>query len=204
MPHPRAGERIIVELVATGDSYKGLVLAAGPDLTRIAVIPFRDHELPNPGSTVRVTFVRRDGLYEEHGTVIELLDSPDPELHVQLSGDVARTQRRDFVRKDASLNAEIEAPGRRMRCVTKDVSGGGVSLLFYELPPVVEGTEFAISLNLPDGRTPIRASCRAKHVREMLRGSRWLMGSQFADITDDDRQRIVRFVFRLELAQKKR
>jgi len=40
-------------------------------------------------------------------------------------------------------------------------------------------------------------------VREILRGSRWLVGSQFTVIADEDRQRLVRFVFRLELAQKR-
>ena len=40
-------------------------------------------------------------------------------------------------------------------------------------------------------------------MREVRRGPRWLAGSQFLTIAEEDRQRIVRFVFRLELAQKR-
>jgi len=87
--------------------------------------------------------------------------------------------------------------------VTKEVSGGGVSVLFPEPPLVAQGMEVALTLNLPDGREAIRAQCRTKYVREILRGSRWLAGSQFINIAEADRQRIVSFVFRLELAQKR-
>lgn len=204
MHRARMGERIMVETVATGESHLGEVQALEDGAIRVAVTRSRDTDLPAPGTPVRITFVRRDGLYEEQGTVAELVEAPAAELRVELTGEVVRTNRRDFVRRDASLNVVVEAGSARARCVTKDVSGGGVSLLLYELPPFVEGQEFEISMNLPDGRLPIRARCKTKYVRETLRGSRWLAGSQFVQISDDDRQRIVRFVFRLELAQKRR
>jgi c-di-GMP-binding flagellar brake protein YcgR len=153
---------------------------------------------------VRVTFVRKDGLYEEEGQVRDVVTEADGLVVVHMNGDPVRTQRRDFVRRDASLNVELERNGARLRCVTKDVSGGGVSLLFGELPLLEEGAQFTMALNVPDGRLPIKARCETKYVREVLRGSRWLAGSQFLTIADEDRQRIVRFVFRLELAARRR
>lgn len=199
MHRPRVGERIMLEVLPTGESYPGEVRALENGMMTI-VPTIWTAELPAPGTTVRITFVRKDGLYEEHGTIGDVAGAPQPQVSVDLAGEIARTQRRDFVRKDASLNVEIVLQGRTARIVTKDVSGGGVSCLFSEAPPFADGEEFDIALNLPDGRQPIRARCRTKYVREILRGSRWLVGSQFAAITDDDRQRIVRFVFRLELA----
>jgi c-di-GMP-binding flagellar brake protein YcgR len=78
-----------------------------------------------------------------------------------------------------------------------------VSVLFSEIPSLAEGEAFGVILNVPDGRLPIRAQCQVKYLREVLRGSRWLVGGQFSTIADEDRQRLVRFVFRLELAQKR-
>jgi c-di-GMP-binding flagellar brake protein YcgR len=202
MQQLKVGERVLVEVVTTAESYPGEVQAlSGPTVRLLATV--RRDEMPLPGTPVRVIFVRKDGLYEDRGTVAGADDGPEPALVIRLAGDPSRTQRRDHVRQDASLNADLVAGARSYRAVTKDVSGGGVSLLFADPPPVAEEDEFDVVLNLPDGRDPIRARCRAKYVREVLRGSRWLVGSQFAAIADDDRQRLVRFVFRLELAQRR-
>ncbi len=197
----KVGERVLVEVVSTGESYPGEVLAL--DGASVRLLTAMRGETPLPGTPVRVIFVRRDGLYEDDGTVVGAGEAPEPALTVRLAGDPTQTQRRDYVRQDASLNADLLAGNRSYRAVTKDVSGGGVSLLFTDPPPLAEEDEFDIVLNVPDGRQPIRARCRAKHVREVLGGSRWLVGSQFAAIAEDDRQRLVRFVFRLELAQRR-
>ncbi len=202
MYRPKVGERIMLDVLPSGDSYSGEVQAVDSGTMRVAPA-MRGPDLPEPGTGVRITFVRKDGIYEEHGTITELAVDPEIQVIVQLTGEIARTQRRDFIRKDASLNVDLTVRNQAYHGVTKDVSGGGVSLLFSEVPPVADNEEFDIVLNVPDGRGPVRARCRAKYVREILRGSRWLVGSQFAVIGEEERQRLVRFVFRLELAQKR-
>lgn len=197
----------MVEILPGGEAYAGEVkdLAEGQVLTLAMPLPREEDGSFAPDAGVRITFVRKDGLYEEEGRVHDVsgeLESGGLVI-IHMNGEPTRTQRRDFVRRDASLNAELEWNGARTRCMTKDVSGGGVSLLFGDLPQLDEGADFGLSLNVPDGRLPIRAQCRTKYVREVLRGSRWMAGSQFLHIAEEDRQRIVRFVFRLELAQKR-
>jgi c-di-GMP-binding flagellar brake protein YcgR len=203
---PRLGERVLIEVLPPGETFTGEVREVGTDHLLTVSVPVRDPEVLLGDPTVRLTFVRKDGLYETSG-LVQVVEPGEGEdtanLIVRLAEEAARTQRRDFIRRDASLNAELEWNGTRTRCVTKEVSGGGVSVLFPEPPLLAEGMEFSLALNLPDGREAIRARCRAKYVREILRGSRWLAGGQFVDITEEDRQRIVRFVFRLELAQKR-
>lgn len=202
MYRPKVGERIILEVLPSGESYPSEVQAIDDSTMRVAPT-MRGPDLPEPGTAVRITFVRKDGIYEEQGTVAQVAGEPEVQVTLQLAGETARTQRRDFVRKDASLNVDLTIHGHAYHGVTKDVSGGGVSLLFREVPPVAEGAEFDIVMNVPDGRLPIHAHGSTKYVREILRGSRWLVGCQFATIADEDRQRLVRFVFRLELAQKR-
>jgi len=206
MHWPRLGERVLIEVVPPGEAFTGEVRDVGLDHTVIVSIPQFDPEVLLGDPAVRLTFVRKDGLYEASGAVqvVEPGEADDTaHLVVRLAEEASRTQRRDFVRRDASLNAELEWNGARARCVTKEVSGGGVSVIFPEPPPVEDGMEFTLTLNLPDGREAIRTRCRTKYVREILRGSRWLVGSQFIDIAEDARQRIVRFVFRLELAHRR-
>lgn len=202
MHRPKVGERIILELLPSGESYPSEVQTVDDSLMRVASA-MRGPDLPEPGSAVRITFVRKDGIYEEHGTISGVSRETEVVLILQLDGEIARTQRRDFIRRDASLNADLVVHEKNFHGVTKDVSGGGVSLLFNETPPFLEDEEFDILMNVPDGRPPVRARCQAKYVREILRGSRWLVGSQFTVIADEDRQRLVRFVFRLELVQKR-
>jgi c-di-GMP-binding flagellar brake protein YcgR len=199
---PKTGERIIVEVLPSGESYPGEVVAIDESGMRIAPA-MRRTDLPEIGTAIRITLVRKDGLYESQGAVTAAVGEPDVVVTVQLDGDVSRTQRRDFVRRDASLKADLTVQEHTYHSMTKDVSGGGVSVLFSEVPPLLEGEAFEVLLNVPDGRLPIRAQCRAKYVRELLRGSRWLVGSQFTTIAEEDRQRLVRFVFRLEIAQKR-
>ncbi len=202
MHRPKAGERIMLEVLPSGEAYPSEVQTVDDGMMRVAPV-MRGPDLPEPGTAVRITFVRKDGIYEEQGTIAEVAREPEVRLVIRLAGEIARTQRRDFIRKDASLNTDISVRGQSYRGVTKDVSGGGVSLLFNEVQPVAPDEEFDILMNVPDGRLPIRARCHVKYVREVLRGSRWLVGGQFTTIADDDRQRLVRFVFRLELAQKR-
>ncbi len=188
---PKVGERVIVEVLPSGESYPGEVVFL--DHTGMGIAPaMRWAASPELGTAIRITFVRKDGLYEGHGAVVATLREPEVLVTVQLAGDVSRT-----------LNADLMVQGRALHCMTKDVSGGGVSVLFGEVPSLVEGEAFEVVLNVPDGRLPIRAQCQVKYVREVMRGSRWLVGGQFATIAEEDRQRLVRFVFRLELAQKR-
>src|SRR2546425_7698717 len=201
MYRPKVGERIMLELLPSGESYSSEVQAVDDGIMRLASA-MRGPDLPEPGSAVRIIFVRKDGIYEEHGTIAEVACESEVQLTIQLAGEIARTQRRDFIRKDASLNTDLSVRGQNYRGVTKDVSGGGVSLLFNEAPTFAQDEEFDILMNVPDGRLPIRARCQTKYVREILRGSRWLVGSQFTAIADEDRQRLWRFFFRLVPALK--
>src|SRR3989304_2611455 len=157
---PRLGERVLSEVRPPGDTFTGEVREVGSDHLLTVSVPVTDPEVLLGDPAVRLTFVRKDGLYEASGMlqVVEPGEGEDTaNLIVRLGEDAARTQRRDFVRRDASLNAELEWNGSRTRCVTKEVSGGGVSVLFPEPPLLAAGVEFSLAFNLPDGREAIRS-----------------------------------------------
>src|SRR3989442_8184307 len=164
MHRPTVGERIILELLASGESYPSEVQAVDDSVMRVTPA-MRGPDLPEPGGAVRITFVRKDGIYEEHGTVAEISRESEIVLTLQLDGEIARTQRRDFIRKDASLNTDLTAQGKSFRGVTKDVSGGGVSPMFKENPPLAETEEVVILVNVSPRRSPLRARRPAQDVR---------------------------------------
>src|SRR2546430_929174 len=177
MHRPKVGERIILELLASGESYPSEVQAVDDSVMRVTPA-MRGPDLPEPGGAVRITFVRKDGIYEEHGTVAEISRESEIVLTLQLDGEIARTQRRDFIRKDASLNTDLTAQGKSFRGVTKDVSGGGISLMFNEIPPLSEAEEVVILLEVSAGRAPVRARGRATEVGGGIRGGRWRVGGR--------------------------
>src|SRR2546422_11660235 len=165
MHRPKVGERIILELLASGESYPSEVQAVDDSVMRVTPA-MRGPDVPEPGGAVRITFVRKDGIYEEHGTVAEISRESEVVLTLQLDGEIARTQRRDFIRKDASLNTDLTAQGKSFCGVTKDVSGGGISPMFNEIPPFGGAEEVGILVKCSDGRAPRRARCPAEEVRE--------------------------------------
>src|SRR5437667_11394710 len=140
MHRPKVGERIILELLASGESYASAVQAVDDSVMRVTPA-MRGPDLPEPGGAVRITFVRKDGIYEEHGTIAEISRESEIVLTLQLDGEIARTQRRDFIRKDASLNTDLTAQGKSFRGVTTDVSGGGISRMLNEIPPVAQAQD---------------------------------------------------------------
>src|SRR5947199_10803678 len=167
MYRPKVGERIILELLASGESYPSEVQAVDDSVMRVTPA-MRGPDLPEPGGAVRITFVRKDGIYEEHGTVAEISRESEIVLTLQLDGEIARTQRRDFIRKDASLNTDLTAQWKSFRGVTKDVSGGGVRMMVIDISAVNETEDFDILRNVPVPHSPVRARCHAMQDREIL------------------------------------
>ena len=60
MHRPKVGERIILELLASGESYPSEVQAVDDSVMRVTPA-MRGPDLPEPGGAVRITFVRKDG-----------------------------------------------------------------------------------------------------------------------------------------------
>src|SRR5207245_6254827 len=133
MHRPKVGERIILELLASGESYPSEVQAVDDSVMRVTPA-MRGPDLPEPGGAVRITFVRKDGIYEEHGTVAEISRESEIVLTLQLDGEIARTQRRDFIRKDASRNTDLTAQEKGFGGGTKHIRGGGITQMLTETP----------------------------------------------------------------------
>lgn len=197
------GEQVLVEVL--GQRYTTKVVAV--DDGRIVITaPLAEEGVPaiSPGEVVRVCFSRYDGMYYYEGELIQKYPSP-PRWVLGLPSAVQRIQRRDYVRVHVFMDARVRwrpsdpwIPAR-----TKDISGGGVCLILDEEPPLRVGDSFALELSLPEGGPPIATTAEVRRIEEKPENSTWLAGCAFTGIREVERQRIVRFVFRLEVEARK-
>ncbi|PDO10203.1 MAG: hypothetical protein BLM47_08420 [Candidatus Reconcilbacillus cellulovorans] len=132
-----------------------------------------------------------------------LLRKPDPR-------EVVKEQRRSFLRVPASVDIAVRWD-RRWRAValTRDISGGGVSFYYEGVYPLEPGMSIDGWLLVPfrNGRID-----HAKFAGEVVRvessgdegGSRRLVMVRFDEISEAERQKIVRFCFERELEMRRK
>ncbi|MDR5694221.1 MAG: PilZ domain-containing protein [Armatimonadota bacterium] len=197
------GERVVVEVL--GKRY-GTEVEAVDDRKIVIAAPLAEDGVPaiSPGEVVRVFFSRSNGLYYYEGEVLQQYHSP-PRWLLGLSSDVQRIQRRDYVRIPVFLDARVQwRPDDTWKAAhTKDISGGGVCLILGEEPPLRLGDIFALQVALPDGGPPIATTVEIRRIEEKPENSTWLVGCAFSGIREVERQRIIRFVFRLEVQARR-
>ncbi len=160
------------------------------------------------GEEVFLSFTREDAAYGVRAKVEKTVNEPLPVVVVEPVGPVTRTQRRDFVRVNASIPVEmIGVPGPSeetpvvllIKTRTLDVSGGGFSLYYKDAVP--SGTVFETRFSLPGIAEEFHL--HAKLVRCQRRsdaqGNRiHRLGLIFLDMPESNRSRIIRFVFSVQ------
>ncbi|WP_429309701.1 flagellar brake protein [Paenibacillus mucilaginosus] len=125
---------------------------------------------------------------------------PEPEAVTQI-------QRRSYLRVPAELEIALRLPdGERHVALTDDVSGGGLSLL---CPPTVragegQSLECWLLLHMKSG-TPEHIPFSAEVVRvKMHESGKHQLMLRFTEISDKDRQKIIRYCFERQLDIRKR
>jgi c-di-GMP-binding flagellar brake protein YcgR len=154
------------------------------------------------------SIVREGNAYSFSGRVNEIINEPRPLVTVVVSSAIERVQRRQDFRIKCLIPLEVVAmlsetssglhPARlRLRTNTYDLSASGVSLRSATVIPT--GTLPVIKLSLPDGEPPLKISCRVAHCYISLENpGKFHVGIQFMNLEEDDRMRIVRFVYRVQ------
>jgi PilZ domain-containing protein len=151
-----------------------------------------------PGDSLRVSgaqdavieFAAPRGIYRIVGIARDLAGD-GLTLHFHQELDPALIQRREFARADAIVPVQVwprDGYGEPIATNTLNLSGNGMLLNGVDIMRPGDGFRFV--LDLPDEGEPIDAHARV--VREGPHGQR---GCAFETVPEDDRERIVRFVF---------
>jgi hypothetical protein len=119
----------------------------------------------------------------------------------ELAGRPQLLQRREYIRTNfaAKVNVLFDRPdGVAVECETSNLSGGG--MLIRGFPGAAAGDRLQFQLAPFDGgEMPIHGRCRV--VRAAGDGA---IGTRFTSIDEGDRNRLVDFAYRRELAERRR
>jgi hypothetical protein len=182
----RRGDQLPVRVFEGGEGVLTLVPLVNPGSSELRVAT---DQLKQAGvEPVVLEYVSPRGLARFRGEavlverdVVRFTVTDEPEI----------VQRRQFVRVDAAQPVEImtgDNGDKPLRSHAIDVSGGG--MLVSELSGLKEGDRVRFRLELEPGKPPLVGWARAVRVSETGR-----CGFAFEDLTGEERQRLIHFVF---------
>ncbi len=186
------------------DLAEGCIVIAWPT-DRGVRLPIREQQ------QIWMSFVRQDAAYAFGGIVEQREQHPIPQLRVRPSGVAERIQRRQYFRVRTAVAVEMignrpdRSPGQpdsaiHLRTHTYDLSGSGIGIRGDA--PFPEGTTLEVKLTLPAELPIIKIVAKVVH-SEIVPGSApdkptYHTGIYFLSITEPDRSRIIRYVFRVQ------
>jgi hypothetical protein len=157
----------------------------------------RDPAEPLAGNQVELQFIARRGVCRVDGEAQRSRRGPNA-LIFQPKGEPRVIQRRDFVRVDAVLPvnyAPFGTEGYVVETHTMNLSGGGFLVAAPDALRVGDLMQFTIDLSAAEGEDAGPLVCVGKAVRQTDGGA---LGIEFFDLSEDDRGRIIRYVFARE------
>lgn len=184
----------------TGDT-----IAIGWPTDRGVRLPIHDKQ------KIWISFVRQDAAYAFGGVVESREQHPIPQLIVRPTGVPERTQRRQYFRVRTAVSvdmigtrpdstAEKAAEVIHLRTHTYDLSGSGIGVRGDTALP--QGMTLEVKLTLPNEIPIIKAVAKVVH-SEPVAGTTtanpiYHTGIYFLSISEHDRSRIIRHVFRIQ------
>jgi len=199
-----------VELIVLEGDYEGhyrtRIEEVGERLLSVGV-PFDHGELVpvREGTKVKITFWDETAVYSFEGKIMQRIAIPVPIFVLVLPDKVAKVQRRDFVRVPASFPITFRMVTREglsdiYKAVTLDLSGGGMR--FSTKEHIENKSLLFVQLSLPNGeiQTPVTV-CRAVGIEDTKQYS---ISVKFHEISERERDKIIRCVFDIQRAMRKK
>jgi ribosome maturation factor RimP len=183
-PPLEAGQHVIVRTIHIG-MIPGTVDTVA-DGTVTVVLTVRDERFQRLiGHDIAVELSSGRGIYRHSG---KLKADREGTLSIELSGEVERIQRREFVRVDAHVPVSVRGIDEPLggETNTLDVSGGGIRISDPWSLPL--GLEVRVELAVPDGEA-VHAIGRV--VRVAAEDEK---GISFDDLARPDEDRLIRFI----------
>lgn len=175
------------------------ILIVGALFNHGEVVPLRE------GTKVRLTFWDEAAAYSFEGKIMQRIAVPIPMLVLELPDSVVKVQRRNYVRVPALYPVSFRSVTKKglsdlQKGMMLDLSGGGLRFLTKE--PVENKSLLYVFLTLPKGdlQTPVRV-CRAEKIED---SKNYRVSVEFHDISERERDQIIRCVFDIQRSMRKR
>jgi c-di-GMP-binding flagellar brake protein YcgR len=157
------------------------------------------------GARVRSSYVEPAGVHTFDATLIHAdpltLNHRMVRIALTIPTDTERVQRREDVRVDAELDAVVElADETLVRCVTADLSAGGVALAWDDLVATPEvGDEVRVRFATDQHSHDLGLLVLGTATRPQPgRGEITVVRAQFVGVTSAERDRLVAAVFAIQ------
>jgi PilZ domain len=169
-----------------GEALPVRTFERGEEVVLVVLVNVEGDRESEPVDSADLEYTSRRGLVKLHG---EAVFEDRSLIRFRPHGDAEILQRRDFVRVHTPhpVTLESEEEGA-YRAHTVDLSGGGMLLADADTLAVGQTIGFVISVGTD--QEPVEGLARVVRIRED--GNRALM---FEQISEHDRQRLIRFVF---------
>ena len=184
------------------DISEGKLIIAWPTNGGIRLLLHRDQILD-------FYFVRDGTPHLFSGLVDETKQEPLPQITIILSSPVSQVQRRQNFRVKCLIPVEIAGTIREdprsdaitvlnIKTVSNDLSASGISVRFAKRIP--EGSIINIKLSLPDSGPPISIPCSIIYSEYLTENQiLYRTGVHYLALSEAERARIVRYVYRTQL-----
>ncbi|QRG69885.1 flagellar brake protein [Brevibacillus choshinensis] len=220
---PRIGQTIKLTFAGSSEdprlhTYKSRVVDIKDEVASIE-LPTNEETgrtgLFQAGEECEVWYVGEDGSrYEFHSSIVGRQRDHIPVLFLQLPSkeSIQRTQRRNYLRIDSSLDiaVKLDDPIRRYHFLarTVDISGGGLSFTCEESYRLQEKDQVHIWISMPNKTGPVQ---HAYALLEVVRQKpaekkglhQWISG-KFVQISEQDRAKVVRACYERQLELRKK
>ncbi|MFM1652744.1 flagellar brake protein [Brevibacillus sp. B_LB10_24] len=221
MKLPQIGQIIWLSPDTSADEETKTVLKSRiADFTRNAAaieLPIDERtkhmERVKTGSLWKVWYMGDDGLrHDFHTEVMGFREENIPLLLIKLPDpqDIVRTQRRSYVRVPAEVEISVKSQEQDPAChflaKTLNVSGGGLAFSCEEKYPLKEKQLVNIWLNLPNRKGTVShaySTCEITRIEKKTDFCQWV-SVKFLDISEGDRQKVIRTCYERQLELNKR
>jgi c-di-GMP-binding flagellar brake protein YcgR len=184
------------------DISEGKIVVAWPTSGGVRLMVHTDQILD-------FSFVRDGIAYSFSGLVDETVLEPLPQVTLIQCSAIMRVQRRENFRikclvpveiggtvKERTQNDNVSVLG--FKTTTYDISASGISIRYYRSLP--EGALLDIKLSLPDNKPVIKVPCRVVYSEKLIEKTmQYRTGMHYLVISESERARIVRYVYRTQL-----
>ncbi len=159
------------------------------------------------GGVIRVSFCRKNGIYEFRARIIGRKNGRIPSLKIRIIPPVTKSQRRDYYRLSIVLPVliYIDCPTgderKSVKCYALDLSAGGIKIASDR--EFERGCIVFCNMVLEDKLFSVRAKV-IRSVAVYNREHAYETGLQFIDLNEKIRSKIIGFIFREQSKLKRK
>lgn len=180
---------------------------------RIALASPLKHRTPifiPPGNFVTVFFSDKLTVYNFRSRVVANVPERVPMLIVEAPEFLEKIQKREYVRVSINLNVlfsyqDEEEQTKEVWCKTRDLSGGGLMLVSNKAIQIAKGAKVNVTFQLDSDNIYVNGELMRVYQELDISGiERQILGVKFVNLSESNRQFIIKFVFQRQIELRKR